>query len=51
MNKAYKIFDKNEKEMPMHFEGRHRTYDEAKILIERLNKVSDNAPYEIKEAI
>ena len=34
----YKILDCNGVEMPDHYSGRGRTYKEAKIMIDKLNK-------------
>ena len=44
---TYTIIDKNGIEMPDHYTGRKRTYDEAKRLIDRLNKNGEHKPYKM----
>jgi hypothetical protein len=41
----YKILDKDGIEMPVHYSGRYRTYNEAKKLLDRLNKNGEYKPY------
>lgn len=41
----YKVVDRDGLEMPPHYSGRHRTYKEAKRLIELLNKHGEYPPY------
>lgn len=41
----YKILDKMGDEMPEHYSGRERTFDEAKKMIDRLNKDGEFKPY------
>lgn len=41
----YKVVDREGLEMPLHYSGRHRTYKEAKRLIESLNKHGEYSPY------
>lgn len=44
----YKIVDRNGYEMPEHYSGRHRTYKEAKRMVDRLNDSSDrHKPYKM----
>lgn len=41
----YKIVDKNGNEMPGHYSGRNRTYEEAKKMVDKLNKNGEHRPY------
>lgn len=41
----YKIVDKNGNEMPGHYSGRNRTYEEAKKMVDNLNKNGEHRPY------
>ena len=41
----YKIVDKNGCEMPGHYSGRNRTYEEAKKMVDKLNKNGEHRPY------
>ena len=41
----YKILDKNGVEMPGHWSGRRRAYDEAKKMVDTLNKNGEYRPY------
>ena len=36
--------------MPMHYSGRRRTYEEAKIMVDRLNKDGEYPPYKMVRA-
>lgn len=45
--RLYKIVDKNGIEIPVHYSGRHRNYEEAKKIIERLNKNGEHKPYKM----
>ena len=45
----YKILDKNGVEMPDHWSGRRRTYDEAKKMVDGLNKNGEHSPYTMIE--
>ena len=36
--------------MPMHYSGRRRTYEEAKIMVDRLNKNGEYPPYKMVRA-
>lgn len=42
---SYKILDKDGVEMPEHWSGRRRTYDEAKNMVDTLNKNGEYRPY------
>jgi hypothetical protein len=41
----YKILDKDGVEIPRHWSGRFRTYDEAKKMVDSLNKNGEYRPY------
>lgn len=41
----FKILDKNGFEMPKHYSGRNRTEEEAKKILNRLNKNGEYSPY------
>lgn len=41
----YKILDCNGCEIPNHYSGRKRTFDEAKKMAEQLNKDGEYSPY------
>lgn len=41
----YKIFGKDGVEIPRHWSGRTRTYDEAKKIVDSLNKNGEYRPY------
>lgn len=41
----YKILDRNGNEMPDHYSGRRRTFEEAKRMVENLNKNREYKPY------
>jgi hypothetical protein len=43
------ILDKNGDEMPRHHSGRLRTLDEAKKMVDRLNKDGEYKPYKYKK--
>ena len=43
--KFYKIVDKNGYEMPEHYSGRNRTYEESKKMVDNLNKNGEYRPY------
>jgi hypothetical protein len=43
----YKIVDKNGYELPLHYSDRHRTYEEASKLIQRLNQHGEYKPYKM----
>ena len=45
----YKIFDKNGIEMPAHYTGRSRTFDEAKEMLNLLNESGEYRPYTMVE--
>ena len=45
----YKIVDKNGYEMPEHYSGRNRTYEEAKKMVDNLNKNGEHRPYTMIE--
>ena len=47
--KLYKIIDRERCELPPHYSGRQRTYDEAKKLVDALNKNGKYGPYEMIE--
>lgn len=42
---SYKILDKDGVEMPDHWSGRRRTYEEAKKMVDSLNKNGEYRPY------
>jgi hypothetical protein len=44
-SRFYKIVDKDGIEMPDHYSGRKRTYEEAKKMVDRLNKNGEYKPY------
>ena len=46
----FKILDKDGIEMPNHYTGRRRTYEEAKKILNRLNKNGEFKPYTMVEA-
>ena len=41
----FKILDKDGIEMPDHYSGRRRTYEEAKKMVDSLNKNGEFRPY------
>lgn len=41
----FKILDKDGVEMPDHYSGRRRTYEEAKKMVDSLNKNGEFRPY------
>lgn len=45
----FKILDKDGIEMPDHYTGRRRTYDEAKKMLDGLNKNGEFRPYTMVE--
>lgn len=45
----FKILDKDGIEMPDHYTGRRRTYDEAKKMLDSLNKNGEFKPYTMVE--
>ena len=45
----YSIFDCHGMLLPDHYSGRHRTYEEAKKLLDRLNKNGENRPYTMEK--
>lgn len=47
MNTYYTIIDKDGYEMPKHYSGRYRTYDEALRLLNHLNKDGEYKPYKM----
>lgn len=47
LEQIYKVFDRNDVEMPRHHSGRLRNYGEAKKLVDRLNKIGEFAPYKM----
>lgn len=49
IHRFYKILDKNGIEMPNHWSGRRRTYEEAKKIIDNLNKNGEYSPYTMIE--
>lgn len=49
VQKFYKILDKNGYEMPGHWSGRNRTYEEAKKMVDSLNKNGEHKPYTMIE--
>jgi hypothetical protein len=46
---SYKILDKDGIEMPDHYSGRRRTYEEAKKMVDNLNKNGEYRPYTVVE--
>jgi len=46
---SYKILDKDGVEMPDHWSGRRRTYEEAKKMVDSLNKNGEYRPYTMVE--
>lgn len=46
---SYKILDRNGIEMPDHWTGRRRTYEEAKKMLDGLNKNGEHRPYTMVE--
>ena len=46
---SYKILDKDGAEMPDHWSGRRRTYEEAKKMVDSLNKNGEYRPYTMVE--
>ena len=42
---SYKIIDKDGVEIPEHWSGRKRTYNEAKKMVDSLNKNGEYRPY------
>ena len=46
----YKIFDCYGLELPPHYSGRHRTEEEATIMVKRLNRDGDYSPYTMVKA-
>lgn len=49
VNTYYKILDKNGVEMPNHYSGRYRTYEEASKMVDSLNKGGEYKPYTMVE--
>ena len=47
--KKYRIVDKDGIEMPDHYSGRRRTYEEAKKMVDGLNKNGEYRPYKMVE--
>lgn len=45
----FKILDKDGIEMPDHYSGRRRTYEEAKKMVDSLNKNGEYRPYTMVE--
>ncbi len=45
----FKILDKDGVEMPDHYSGRRRTYEEAKNMVDSLNKNGEFRPYTMVE--
>ena len=45
----FKILDKDGIEMPDHYSGRRRTYEEAKKMVDSLNKNGEFRPYTMVE--
>lgn len=45
MKEEYKIFDKNGIELPGHYSGGDRSYDEVKKILDNLNKNGEYSPY------
>ena len=48
-SRFYKIVDKDGIEMPDHYSGRRRTYEEAKKMVDGLNKNGEHKPYKMVE--
>jgi len=48
-SRFYKIVDKDGIEMPDHYSGRRRNYEEAKKMVDRLNKNGEYRPYKMVE--
>ncbi len=48
--KLYDILDKNGFEMPLHYSGKPRTFDQATKILESLNKTGEFKPYSMVEA-
>lgn len=48
-NICFKILDKDGVEMQDHYSGRRRTYEEAKNMLDRLNKNGEYRPYTMVE--
>lgn len=48
-HKFHKIVDKNGYEMPEHYSGRNRTYEEAQKMLNNLNKNGEHRPYKMIE--
>ena len=46
----FKILDKDGIEMPDHYSGRYRYYEEAKKLLNRLNIIGEYKPYTMVKA-
>jgi len=46
---SYKILDKDGVEIPDHWSGRRRTYEEAKKMVDSLNKNGEYRPYTMVE--
>lgn len=49
VSSRFKIVDKDGIEMPDHYSGRRRTYEEAKKMVDRLNKNGEYKPYKMIE--
>lgn len=47
--KLYRIVDKNGVQMPDHYEGRFRTFHEAKKMVKTLNRTGEYKPYKMIE--
>ena len=48
-SRFYKIVDKDGIEMPRHYSGRRRNYEESKKMVDRLNKNGEYKPYKMVE--
>jgi len=48
-SRFYKIVDKDGIEMPDHYSGRRRSYEEAKKMVDGLNKNGEYKPYKMIE--
>jgi|FLOH01.1.fsa_nt_gi hypothetical protein len=48
-SRFYKIVDKDGIEMPDHYSGRRRTFEEAKKMVDSLNKNGEYSPYKMVE--
>tara|TARA_R110000744_G_scaffold296370_1_gene406240 strand:- start:8 stop:208 length:201 start_codon:yes stop_codon:yes gene_type:complete len=48
-SRFYKIVDKDGIEMPDHYSGRRRNYEEAKKMVDSLNKNGEYRPYKMIE--